>query len=142
MTLTVSTRVLGKKRQLLDDFIVPPPSAIGDGDELRLRDVIEHVVRHEVEQFKRRQSHQRFDRCLSERQIADEAKRGKINPAGKGEGQNVDPAAAVGAALQAFEDGLYLVVIDEVECRSLDEVVRLAEDSRLAFIRLAFLAGA
>jgi hypothetical protein len=48
----------------------------------------------------------------------------------------------VATALQAFEDGLYLVIIDEVERRSLDEPVHLAEDSQLVFIRLTFLAGA
>ena len=42
----------------------------------------------------------------------------------------------------AFEDGLYLTIIDGVERRSLDEPVRLTEDSQLVFIRLTFLAGA
>ena len=39
------------------------------------------------------------------------------------------------------EDGLYLVIIDEDEQKSLDAQVFLQEDSRLTFIRLTLLAG-
>ena len=54
----------------------------------------------------------------------------------------VDAEAAVGAALQGFEDGLDLVIVDGVEQRSLDSQVYLTADSRLVFLRLTFLAGA
>ena len=142
MPLLVSTRVLGKRKPLLGDFSVPPPQACRDGDDVRLRDVIEHVVGHEVTQFERRQNARRFDRVLSDRQIAAGAARGRVDPASRDLKQEVDVDAAVANALLAFEDGLYLVIIDEVERRSLDEVVRLTEDSQLAFVRLTFLAGA
>jgi hypothetical protein len=143
MTLTISTRTLGRRRPLLDDFAVPPPSLDrGDGDELRLRDVIEHVVRAQVEAFHRRQDALRFDRVLTARQIENAAARGKVDPAAKTNPQRADPDEAVGAALLAFEDGMYLVVIDGVEHRNLDAPVRLQASSRLVFLRLAFLAGA
>jgi hypothetical protein len=142
MALLVSTRVLGKRKPLLDDFSVPPPRLYPDGDDLRLRDLIEHIVHHQVQEFKRRQGARRFDRVLSDAQIAQAAMRGKVDPASKELEQDVNVEAAVANALLAFEDGLYLVIIDEVECRSLDEPVHLAEDSRLSFTRLTFLAGA
>ena len=44
-------------------------------------------------------------------------------------------------ALQAFEDGLYLVVIDDVEYRDLEKQVFLKDDSRITFIRLTMLTG-
>jgi len=140
--LVVSTRILGKRKALLDDFSVPPPTDRPDGDDLRLRHIIEYVVRHEVREFRRRQQSRRFDRVLSETWIAESAARGKVDPASRDFDQQVDIETAVGAALQAFEDGLYLVIIDDIERRSLDEPVRLREDSRLVFIRLVFLAGA
>ena len=142
MALLVSTRVLGKRKPLLDDFSVPPPGATPGGDDFRLRDLIEHVVRHEVSRFRQRQRARRFDRVLSDAQIAEAAVRGKVDPAAKDFQQEVDTDAAVASALQAFEDGLYLVIIDQIERRSLDEPVRLGEDSQLVFIRLTFLAGA
>jgi len=48
----------------------------------------------------------------------------------------------VGAALTGFEDGLYLVILDGVEQKELEQPVYLRDDSRLVFLRLAFLAGA
>lgn len=140
--MLISTRVLGKRRPLLDDFDVPPPPDLRDGGDLRLKDVIEHVVREEVRAFQRRQHARRFDRVLSSGEIAKAAARGKVDPAAKDFEQEVDVEAAVGAALQAFEDGLYLVIIDDEERRSLEEPVQLTNESRLAFIRLTFLAGA
>ena len=55
--------------------------------------------------------------------------------------QAVDEDQAVGTALQAFEDGMYLVVIDDVEQTHLDQQVYLTEDSRITFIRLTLLSG-
>ena len=142
MALVVSTRTLGRRKPVLDDFSVPPP-ALGDGGgDFRLRDLIEHVVRHEVDEFKRRQRSRRFDRVLTDKQIAEAAARGKVDPASKDFQQEVDVDSAVAGALQAFEDGLYLVIVDELERRSLDEQVYVTPDSQLVFIRLTFLAGA
>ncbi|MFG0285993.1 MAG: hypothetical protein ACF8R7_16370 [Phycisphaerales bacterium JB039] len=143
MALTVSTQALGRRKPLLADFGVPPPQVDpGAGDALRLRHVIEHVVRRQLQAFAERQEQERFDRVLAPAQIEDAARRGKVNPAARERTQQVDPDQAVGAALQGFEDGLYLVIIDGVERKALDEIVQLSSDSRLVFIRLTFLAGA
>ncbi len=142
MALVISSRVLGKRKPLLDDFSVPPPDDLGDGDPRRLRDIIEHVVRHEVNQFERRQAQRRFDRVLSAGQIATDAARGKIDPAAREATPPVDAAAAVANAWQAFDDGMYLVLIDGIERKSLDDIVHLTRDSQLVFVRLTFLAGA
>jgi hypothetical protein len=55
--------------------------------------------------------------------------------------QKVDADEAVATALEAFEDGLYLVVVDGQELRNLDAQVFLQPDSRVAFVRLTLLAG-
>jgi hypothetical protein len=56
--------------------------------------------------------------------------------------QDVNPGDAVATALQAFEDGIYLVILDGEEQRDLDREVHLQPDSRLVFVRLVMLAGA
>jgi len=140
--ITVSTRTLGRRKPLLGDFDVPPPDSAHDDGDMLLRDLIEHVVRHQVAQFNKRQELKRFDWVLSADSIETAAAKGKVDPAGRPNRKTADADEAVGAALQAFEDGLYLVVIDEVERRSLDEHVYLAPTSRLVFLRLTFLAGA
>lgn len=141
MPLIVSTRVLGRRRPLLADFSITPPDSLNDGEDTRLRDLITLVVRQEVERFAERQAARRFDRVLSMRQITESAARGKVDPAAKSLQQRVDADEAVAAALLAFEDGLYLVILDEVERKDLDETIRLTQDSRITFVRLTFLAG-
>ena len=144
MALTIRTRRLGKRKRLLDDFSVPPPPSLerGDGGDFTLRHLIEHVVRQEVRRFHSKQAERRFDRVLAPEQIRQDAITGKVDPSGRDRGAPVDEDSVVGGALQAFEDGLYLVVIDEVERKDLEELVFLTPDSVLTFIRLTFLAGA
>ena len=107
-----------------------------------MRELIAMVVEEQVRLFNERRSSRRVDRVLTAGQIEAGAARGKVDPAGKEHGDDAEPAEAVASAILGFEDGLYLVIIDEVERRNLDEVVRLLPNSRMTFIRLAFLAGA
>lgn len=140
--LTISGKALGRKKPLFADFSVPPPEDVGGGGATTLRDLIECVVRHEVAAFNRRQSDRQLVRALTAREIEAGAEAGKIDPGGSEvEPQPVDEEQAVGAALQAFEDGLYLVVFDGEEQRDLDAQVYLQPDSRMTFVRLTLLAG-
>jgi hypothetical protein len=139
---TITAKTLGRKKPLFADWAVPPPPELGDGGELTLRELIAVVVRREVEAFRRRAEARRLDRVMTAAQIDEGAARGKVDPAGKRVKAEVDEEEAVGAAWEAFEDGVYLVVIDGQEKRSLDERVYLRPDSTIAFIRLTFLAGA
>jgi hypothetical protein len=138
--LTISGKALGRKKPLFADFSVPFPPDLGDGGAVTLRDLIERVVRHEVEAFARRQEDRQFIRALTARQIEEGASRGKIDMGGR-DLKQLYPEAAVGTALEAFEDGLYLVVVDGAEQKSLDAQVFLNPDSRVAFVRLVMLAG-
>ena len=140
----VETKVIGKKARPLDGWSVPtPPPERGDGDSgLTLRHLISRVVRGEVEAFEQRQRANRLLRVLSDREIAAGAAAGKIDSGGRLPSDPIDEDVAVGAALQGFEDGLYLVILDGVEQKKLDQRVYVKADSRLVFLRLSFLAGA
>ena len=140
----VEARVLGRKKRLLPDWSVPvPPAEDGRGDGgLTLRELIERVVRADVESFERRQRARRFVRFLSEAEIEAGRTKGRIDPGGHDVDQAVDPDQAVAAALQAFVDGVYLVILDGQEQKDLDRQVYVTEDSRMVFLRLTFLAGA
>lgn len=139
--LTVSGKALGRKKPLFADFSVPFPPELGDGGALTLRDLISRVVRHEVEAFRQRQEDRKLLHALTARQIEEGAARGKIDSGGRDLQQKVDVEEATAVALEAFEDGLYLVIVDGQEQRSLDAQVFLQPDSRLAFVRLTMLAG-
>ena len=145
--MTITGKALGRRKPLFADFSIPPPDDLGDGGgPLTLRDLIAHVVRQEVAAFELRQDARRLDRVLSDEQIAKGEERGKISPEGRDPSlkppAKVDPETAVAVALEGFGDGLYLVVIDEMEYRDLDAIVHLKPESRVTFIRLIFLAGA
>jgi hypothetical protein len=139
----IETRLLGRKARPLDGWTVPaPPGTGGDGDGLTLRELISRVVREEVRAFARRDQARRLVRILSEAEITEAAARGKVDSGGHAPSEPVDAEAAVGAALQGFEDGLYLVVLDGTEQRELDRQVFPTPDSKMVFLRLTFLAGA
>jgi hypothetical protein len=139
--LTVSARAIGRKKPIVPDFSIPVPDGLAAGRSFLLRDVIEHVVRAEVAAFRDRQAERRLVRALTADQIAEGLATGKVSAGGSDLDQAVDAGRAVAAALEAFGDGLFLVVVDDVELTDLNAVVPLAESSRLTFIRLTMLAG-
>ena len=140
----IETRTLGRKARPLDGWAIPDPPVgrDGDGDSLTLRALITRVVRSEVAAFDRRERARRFVRVLSDTEIDEGAARGRVDPGGRPMTGPVDVDQAVGAALQGFEDGLYLVILDGNEQRDLDREVFISPDSKLVFLRLTFLAGA
>ena len=139
--LTVKGKSLGSKRPLFADFSVPLPPEMEAG-QTRLRDLIEAVVRHEVDAFRQRQTDRQFIRVLTQSEIDQAEAAGKIESGGSEVGvQEVDVDQAIETAIQAFTDGMYLVVVDEQECRDLDAELFLNPESELTFIRLTLLAG-
>ena len=140
--LTITGKALGRKRPLFAEFSVPPPDAVAEGDSVTLRDFIGCVVRHEIAAFRERQQQRQFVRALTAQQIDEGVEAGKIDSGGSEiEPQQVDEEAAVATALQAFDDGMYLVVIDGEDHRDLDAQVYLQPDSQITFVRLTLLAG-
>lgn len=139
--LTVSAKAVGRKKPLFDDYSVPPPAAIAAGQPITLRELIGHVVRAEVAAFKDRQAERRLLKALSARQIAEGLAGGKVQAGGSELDQHVDPEQAVATAVEAFADGLFLVIVDEHEIGKLDDLVPLAATSSLTFVRLTMLAG-
>jgi hypothetical protein len=143
--MLIETRTLGRKSRPLDRWSVPdlPVDDEREGDDdLTLRALITRIVRSEVRAFERREQARRLLRVLSDHEIAAGAERGKVDSGGRDPGDPVSEEAAIGAALQGFEDGLFLVVLDGAEQRDLDAPVFVTRDSHLVFLRLTFLAGA
>jgi hypothetical protein len=139
--LTISGKAIGQKAPLFADWSIPFPPDLSDSG-VTLREIIARVVRAEVAAFRQRQRDRLVFRALTERQIAEAAKKGKVEMGGSEVPvQEVDEEAAVATACQAFEDGMFLVLIDGEEQRSLDAQVFLKPDSRVMFVRLTLLAG-
>lgn len=139
--LTLHAKVVGQKKALFSDWQIPLPPDPADGNQWLLRDLITHTVHTEITAFEARQEERRFERVLSRREIDEASRHGKIDSGGRQPTDPVDRNLAVGAALQAFEDGLYYVFIDDEQYEQLDDPVYLAEDSTVRFVRLVPLVG-
>lgn len=141
--LTISARVMGKRKPLVPDWQVPwPPEEHDHGEPFTLRQLITRIVLQEVAAFQQRQEAGSVVRILTERQITGGLAKGRVDSGGRELQQKVNPEEAVGTALQAFEDGIYLVILDGEEQRDLNRQVYLQPDSHVVFVRLVLLAGA
>lgn len=139
----VRGKQIGKKRPLFPEWRLPIPGEFYDGSR-RLRDLLELVVRNEVAAFLKREDARQEARVLSALEIESGRIAGKVDMGGRepgDEAQTVDVDAAVATALQAFEDGIFLVFLDDEEKRDLDETIFVQPDSLLLFVRLTLLSG-
>jgi hypothetical protein len=144
LTLTIEAKVLGQRRPVLPAVDVTLTSSREADNVQTLRDLLTAVVTHEVEAFEERQEQRRLTRVLLPEEIERGAKRGKIDMGGHTAspgGGTVSAAEAAATALQAFEDRLYLVFVDDQQVQALDAPVALHEGSRLLFVRLVALIG-
>jgi hypothetical protein len=141
-TFTVEGKVVGQKRPVFSDWQAELPPIQGhNGDQFKLRDLITSIVIKEVDGFKTRQEERKLARVMSRQEIDQGVERGKVDPGEHDLQQPVNTENAVIAALQAFEDGLYFVFIDEVQQTNLDSEVVLRTNSNVVFLRLTALVG-
>jgi hypothetical protein len=141
--LTIDAKAPGRRRPLIPQWQIPlPPDPTGRAEPLTLRALISRIVASEVAAFRERQETRNLVRVLSAQEIDEGAARGKVESGGRQLHQEVNEGQAIGTALQAFEDGLYLVILDGREQRNLDEQIFPGPDSHLTFLRLVMLAGA
>jgi hypothetical protein len=140
-TITVEGKVVGQRRPLFSDWTLPfLPEWESGVDRLTLRGLITQIVLEEVRAFQERQEQKSMIQALTQADIERGLMKGKVDSGGR-EAQKVEPQQAVATALQAFEDGLYYVFIDEAQQLGLDSEVTLRPESRVTFLRLVALAG-
>lgn len=114
------------------------------GDEegsrsLTLRDLITKLVREAVRDFHLNEK-DAMRGVLTPEKLKQGLAKGKIGSP-RVEPQEVDVEEAIGQAVQAFEDQLYLVFVDDLEKRNLEEVIFLQLDTEVTLIRLTALSG-
>ena len=142
VNILVDGKVFGQKRPLFTDWHIElPPVNENNGDRLKLRDLIRSIVDKEVDGFRNRQEDRRLARVMSRREITQGVEHGKVDPGEHDLEQFVDKEESVAVALQAFEDGLYFVFIDEVQQTNLNSEIFLKTNSKVVFLRLTALVG-
>lgn len=132
--LTLQLKRLGKKKiHLLEFEIEKQPQT--------LKDLIEECVKSEVKRYNEKREEIKLMSFLSPKDIQEQSETGKI---GFGDLENRELAQvdeAIANALLAFEDGLFVVFVDDEEIKSFEQSIDLKPDSVIAFIRLTFLTG-
>ena len=115
-----------------------PSDDIGGSNSFRVRDLIEKLVRESVRDFHLRERDRTIS-FLTPEKIEKGVAVGKFGSP-REEAQTVDIDNAIGQALQAFEDQLYLLFVDKAEKKALEEVVFLAPETNITVIRLVALS--
>ena len=136
MNVYINLKSAGKRRPVLTQAPYALPAGIST-----LRQLIEAIVRQEVETYNNRGLENMLVPFLPEEEIAAQSTTGKVGFGRLYSDKKADPDKAVLTAIQGFEDGLFRVLIGEYESENLDAPLSLCEGDMLTFIRLTFLAG-
>lgn len=136
--MLVEARVVGQRGSTIEPR---PIEDVPVGPEVPLRALIAHIVRAEVAAYDARDGERRLVRVLSFNEIAAGAVAGRIDSGGHERRARADADTAVATALEAFDDGLYLVFVDGQQVEDLDTRVLTGPDTRIRFLRLTALAG-
>jgi hypothetical protein len=135
-TLTISGKVIGKSQNLFASWQM----SLADRP-LTLAELLTQIVIAEIQAFRDRQSERRLTKVLGLVEIEAGVALGKIASGGSELEQVVDVQGAIENALQAFNDGFYLVFIDDEQQEDLTAIVELNANSELLFLRLTPLVG-
>lgn len=103
------------------------------------KDLIELLVYRNVREYNNRIQNQTVN-FLTHEEIVDQSTQGKIFNEGKdlAKANTID---SLESAFLAFEDGIYKIFIDDVEIKSLHEILNIKEDSEVIFIKLVMLSS-
>jgi len=136
MNVSIKLKSAGKRRPVLNSVPYTLPDDIST-----LRQLIEAVVRQEVDKYNNRGINNMLIPFLTETEISDQSTVGKVGFGRLYSDKKADLEKALETAMQGFEDGLFRVAAGEKEITKLDEPLDLRENDTLTFIRLTFLAG-
>lgn len=120
MKLKISVKQPGNKHPLIDSKVIE----IADiGLHPTVYELITAVVAQQVNEYNNREAGTNLLPFLSK------------------EKNRVVPADAQQTAIQAFEDGIFVLFVDDEEYTQTTAIVNLTSDSIITFIRLTFLSG-
>ena len=138
MQITVKARQVGKKRNLIDNETIE----IADiGLQPTVKALLLAVVEQQVNAFNCKPFEKNLLPFLDKETIDMQVDTGKVGFGSIYNENKADVTAAQATALQAFEDGMFVLFANETECKTLDAEITLESDTVLTFIRLTFLAG-
>ena len=104
--------------------------------EISVKDIIEMRVKREVENY----NHRIDDRFFNGLVVPTDAER-TLNGYKIKRNANIDAEKQVYVALAAFQKNGYFVLVDDVQSESLNQIVKIGENTKISFIKLTPLIG-
>ncbi len=101
-----------------------------------LKELISNLVNIEIDKYEQEEL-----KIASQEDLDQMIINGKVSFGFKYRETDIDRANAVSVALQAFEDGLYVVFLNNSELKSLTDKLILNENDSLSLVRLTMLTG-
>jgi hypothetical protein len=105
------------------------------GQEIAVKDIIEMRVEREVENY-----NQRTDKFFNGLVVPTDAEK-TLNGYKMKRNAKIDAEKQVYLALAAFQKNGYFVLIDDVQSETLDQIVKIGENTKISFIKLTPLIG-
>lgn len=138
MSFTINVR-MKKPGQRAGRELPPVPFDLGKRPET-VRELLLSLTEVCVEDYNARKDEGQLLPFLTEKEISQQAERGKISFGVHG-GGIADLQKAAENTIQCFEDGIYRVFAGDEELTGLDEKISWREDLIFTFIRLTMLSG-
>lgn len=138
MDITVKVKQAGRKHALLENKTIEIEDI---GTNPLLADLLNAVVRQQVEEFNAKPHEKNLLPFLSKDEISLSTETGKVGFGSVYNENKADVSKAQETALQSFEDGMFAVFAGENEIQKLNQAVALNDETVITFIRLTFLAG-
>lgn len=143
VTIQVRSRSIGTTQTPL-----PPVAFDLLNETLTIRELIAHAVEEQIHEL---QIQQKLDtqavqhilnrQYLTNAEIQAQAKHGAVKMPEPLEVQTIDISRQIRKATEAFEKGVYVIVIDGEQAEALDQTVMLRPTSKITFLRLTPLVG-
>jgi hypothetical protein len=138
MNLKVRVKQPGRKHPLIDNKIICVDKL---NDHPTVRALIEAIVEQQVEEYNSKPTEKNILPFLNKSQTEQQAATGKVSFGSIYNENKADVEQARQTALQAFEDGMFAMFVNDEEVSNLTQQVELFENSIITFVRLTFLAG-
>ena len=136
MDIYVRVKAIGKRK----DILAPALYTIPDGI-CSLRQLLTAVVQKEVDRYNNKEAEAQLISFLTQQELDDQAKIGKVSFGSIYSDKKADPGKAVAKAIGCWEDGLVRVFMNDEELTDLDAKLVIEEQAIFTFMRLTFLAG-
>ncbi|RSD28876.1 hypothetical protein EJA10_03340 [Mesobacillus subterraneus] len=136
MFIYVLVKSVGKRRDVVSKQRVKLQGTPGS-----LRVLLTELVTVNVREFVGKEEEKPLVSYLTEGEINQQASSGKVGFGAIYNNSKPDLNAAIHTAIQAFEDGLFLVFINSEQIEDLDAPLNMADGDEVALIRLTMLAG-